>query len=83
MTNRLWFMLPLGIAWLPGMASGAEARRPNIVLLVADDLGYADLGFQGGKDIPTPHLDALARAASGAPTATCPGRIAARPAPGS
>lgn len=30
------------------------------MLLVADDLGYADLGFQGGKDIPTPHLDALA-----------------------
>ncbi|MBP3954113.1 sulfatase-like hydrolase/transferase [Gemmata sp. G18] len=39
-------------------------RRPNIVLIVTDDLGYGDLGFQGGKDIPTPNLDALA--ASGA-----------------
>jgi arylsulfatase A-like enzyme len=42
-------------------ASAASARPPNVVLLVADDLGYADLGSYGGKDIPTPHLDALAR----------------------
>lgn len=39
----------------------AEPKRSNIVLLVADDLGYADLGFQGGRDIPTPNLDGLSR----------------------
>lgn len=44
-----------------GMASGTPAGKPNVVLLVADDLGYGDLGFQGARDIPTPHLDALAR----------------------
>ncbi len=32
-----------------------------MLVIVADDLGYADPGFQGGKDIPTPHLDALAK----------------------
>jgi arylsulfatase B len=37
------------------------AARPNIVLLVADDLGYAELGCQGNTDIPTPHIDAIAR----------------------
>jgi arylsulfatase A-like enzyme len=37
----------------------AESSRPNVLVIVADDLGYADLGFQGCKDIPTPHLDAL------------------------
>ena len=60
MRINLLVMLSMLLAWLPGASPGAEARRPNVVLLVADDLGYADLGFQGGKDIPTPHLDALA-----------------------
>lgn len=35
--------------------------RPNILFIVADDLGYGELGCYGGKEIPTPHLDALAK----------------------
>jgi len=38
------------------------ADRPNILLIVGDDMGYGDVGFHGCKDIPTPHLDALAAA---------------------
>jgi arylsulfatase A-like enzyme len=41
-------------------AAAADAARPNIVLIVADDVGYADVGFQGCKDIPTPHIDSIA-----------------------
>ena len=37
------------------------AERPNIVLVVADDLGAGDLGCFGGQIAPTPHLDRLAR----------------------
>ncbi|HVW01447.1 MAG TPA: sulfatase-like hydrolase/transferase [Planctomycetaceae bacterium] len=40
----------------------AEAARPNVLIIVGDDMGYADVGFHGVKDIPTPHLDALAAA---------------------
>jgi arylsulfatase A-like enzyme len=40
--------------------SGGAPGRPNILLIVGDDMGFADVGFHGCKDIPTPHLDALA-----------------------
>ncbi len=45
---------------LSAPAFGAT-RPPNILLILADDLGHAELGCQGSKDIPTPHLDSLAR----------------------
>jgi arylsulfatase A-like enzyme len=35
-------------------------RKPNILLIVADDLGYGELGCQGWKDIPTPNIDSIA-----------------------
>lgn len=41
-------------------ASVAPQGQPNIVILLADDLGFADLGFRG-SDIETPHIDRLAR----------------------
>src|SRR5438128_12690759 len=56
-------MLTLLFALIPILLPGAAqaARRPNIIILLADDQGYADTGFQGCKDIPTPHIDRLAQ----------------------
>lgn len=47
---------------LAAAAVAAAAPRPHVVFLLADDLGRADCGFMGGKDIHTPNLDRLARA---------------------
>lgn len=58
--SRLAFRLAAFVAAV-GLAGAALAETPpNIVYIVADDLGYADTGYQGSRTISTPALDALA-----------------------
>lgn len=54
----LLFCLMICLSW---MSPANAARKPNILVIVGDDMGYADVGFHGCTDIPTPNLDALAR----------------------
>src|SRR6185503_4895023 len=46
-----------------------QARRPNLLYIMSDDLGYADLSFTGRTDYKTPVLDALARESMSFPQA--------------
>ena len=45
---------------LLGLSHCVADDRPNIIVIMADDMGYADAGFTGASEIQTPHLDALA-----------------------
>ncbi|MCC6408328.1 MAG: sulfatase [Planctomycetes bacterium] len=56
-------LLPAVLLWCATLSfarPGEGERKPNVVLIVADDLGYADLGVQGARDVRTPNLDRLA-----------------------
>lgn len=51
----MWAALAIAIS-----AAAFAADKPNLVIFYADDLGWGETGCQGGKDIPTPHIDSLA-----------------------
>ena len=53
-------LLTAALALTPS-APAAGAKRPNILLIVADDLGYGELSIQGNPQIPTPQIDSLAK----------------------
>ena len=56
---RMWGVFVLGV--LSSLALSAQASdRPNVVVIVADDLGWADVGFHGNPIIDTPSLDRIA-----------------------
>lgn len=60
---KIFVALSVGaVLMMPAPTFAADTQIPNMLVIVADDLGYGDIGVHGGKDVPTPHLDALAAA---------------------
>ena len=59
MRSHLWLAcLFISVCLAP---VSAQERKPNIIVILADDTGYADLGCHGGKDVPTPNIDSIAK----------------------
>jgi arylsulfatase A len=61
MIRIIFFSLTAALTF-QGAGRAADAKKPNIVLILADDLGYETLGAYGGQSYKTPNLDALASA---------------------
>ena len=54
------FICLVGFSVIHSPLFAAQGRQPNVVVIVADDLGYADLGVHGNKAVDTTHIDSLA-----------------------
>lgn len=59
-TSLAWFRGLITYLLIVQLSSGAESKLPNIVFILADDLGYAETGCYGQKKIRTPNIDQLA-----------------------
>ncbi|MFN7138822.1 MAG: sulfatase [Limisphaerales bacterium] len=56
----LWIILVVSVLSFAPKLSAASSAKPNIILILADDLGWTDLGCYGSKFYETPHIDRLA-----------------------
>ena len=57
--NRIILSIVLAILF-QWNSYGQNSKKPNIIIILVDDMGYADVGFNGCKDIPTPNIDRIA-----------------------
>ena len=60
MIQRLTFLLLSLVLFGCNNAKQKNDTPPNLIVIMTDDMGYADVGFNGCTDIPTPHIDKIA-----------------------
>lgn len=53
-------ILLLAALWTPAALAAEQTAKPNIIVILADDLGWGEIGAQGNKQIPTPNIDSIA-----------------------
>ena len=61
MLKRVFALVTIVLLACASSGASAAAPKPNIIVIVADDLGYGDIGVHDCNDIPTPHIDSLAK----------------------
>jgi arylsulfatase A-like enzyme len=59
--SLLWLTSTAALLGALSLSALAASTKPNIIFMLADDLGYADLGVQGCQDVPTPNIDSIAK----------------------
>ena len=60
-TARRLFATLSGLVFASTPIAAQQMRRPNVVLIITDDVGYGDFGVYGSPDVKTPNIDRLAR----------------------
>ncbi|GAB5406151.1 MAG: arylsulfatase [Aureliella sp.] len=55
-----WAVLSLFLISGDAIAQSSDSKKPNIIVIMADDMGYGDLSCYGATELKTPHIDALA-----------------------
>src|SRR6478752_1272658 len=59
--GRYWGLTNAGALVAAMLWAAMASGKPNILIIVGDDMGYGDVGVQGCKDIPTPNIDSIAK----------------------
>ena len=60
MSKKNLFLVLIALV-IMGCQSSPKKPQPNLVIILVDDMGWADVGFNGCKDIPTPNIDEIAK----------------------
>ena len=61
LTRRISFLATIAAAIVSLCSLASAADKPNIIVIMADDMGYGDLSCYGATDFETPHIDRLAK----------------------